>query len=161
MLSSPIQISKTILRRSSGSGQYSMLVFACAPGMTASSSTISLEIRLFTGELNQAHIDHIHYSGLYPVIGWVLHYVPFAVMARVTYVHHYYPALYYAILTFGFCVDWLTQKLNAKALWLTYALLYAMIIGTFVYFRVIVFGIEGSSQQWAHLSWLSGWRISN
>ncbi|THC92621.1 hypothetical protein EYZ11_007903 [Aspergillus tanneri] len=38
-------------------------------------------------------------------------------MARVTYVHHYYPALYYAILTFGFCIDWLTQKLNNKFRW--------------------------------------------
>ncbi|KAL4796197.1 Dolichyl-phosphate-mannose-protein mannosyltransferase-domain-containing protein [Aspergillus venezuelensis] len=112
-------------------------------------------------ELSQADIDHIHYAGLYPVVGWVLHYLPFVAMARVTYVHHYYPALYYAILTFGFCVDWITQNLNKKARWLVYALLYTLIAGVFVYFRVIVFGIEGPSQQWRHLNWLSGWRIAN
>ena len=112
-------------------------------------------------DLGQAQIDHIHYSGLYPVIGWILHYAPFVAMARVTYVHHYYPALYYAILTFGFCIDWLTQKLNTKAVWLTYAFLYMIIISMFMYFRVLVFGIEGPSQQWAHLNWLSGWRIAS
>ncbi|KAL6234236.1 hypothetical protein BDW75DRAFT_169853 [Aspergillus navahoensis] len=112
-------------------------------------------------ELSQSDIDHIHYAGLYPVLGWFLHYVPFIAMARVTYVHHYYPALYYAILTFGFCVDWLTQTLNTKARWLVYGLLYVLVAGVFAYFRAIVFGIEGPSQQWRHLNWLSGWRIAN
>ena len=40
-------------------------------------------------ELKQGDIDQIHYAGLYPLIGWILHYVPFIAMARVTYVHHY------------------------------------------------------------------------
>ncbi|KAF4214340.1 hypothetical protein CNMCM8980_004674 [Aspergillus fumigatiaffinis] len=112
-------------------------------------------------DLNQADIDHIHYSGFYPLLGWILHYFPFIIMARVTYVHHYYPALYYAILTFGFCVDWLTQKMSPVARGSLYAFLYMVIIGMFVHFRVIVFGIEGPSQQWANLNWLSGWRIAN
>ena len=112
-------------------------------------------------ELSQADIDFIHYAGLYPVIGWVLHYLPFVVMARVTYVHHYYPALYYAILTFGFCIDWLTQSMNNRIRWIIYTSLYIIVIGMFVHFRVIVFGMEGPSQNWAHLNWLSGWRISN
>ena len=47
-------------------------------------------------ELSQDDVEHIHYSGIYPVIGWVLHSLPFIIMARVTYVHHYYPALYFA-----------------------------------------------------------------
>ena len=43
-----------------------------------------------------------------------LHYFPFIAMARVTYVHHYYPALYFAILTLGFLVDWTTRPLWRK-----------------------------------------------
>ncbi|KAJ5937135.1 hypothetical protein N7454_004790 [Penicillium verhagenii] len=112
-------------------------------------------------KLTQDEIDHIHYSGIYPAIGWVLHYLPFIVMARVTYVHHYYPALYYGIITFGFCVDWISRSLNARVVIVLYAALYAIIIGLFIHFRAIVFGMEGPHQQWAYLRWLSGWRISN
>ncbi|KAJ5476951.1 Dolichyl-phosphate-mannose--protein mannosyltransferase 2 [Penicillium diatomitis] len=112
-------------------------------------------------ELSQQDIDHIHYSGIYPAIGWVLHYIPFIVMARVTYVHHYYPALYYAIIVFGFCVDWVTRRINHMVSAAVYGLLYAVTIGLFVYFRAIVFGMEGDSSQWAHLRWLPGWKISN
>ncbi|KAJ6096767.1 hypothetical protein N7486_007513 [Penicillium sp. IBT 16267x] len=112
-------------------------------------------------ELSQADMDHIHYSGVYPAIGWVLHYLPFIIMARVTYVHHYYPALYYAIITFGFCIDWISRSLNARLMVVLYAALYVIIIGLFIHFRAIVFGMEGPHQQWAYLRWLPGWRISN
>ncbi|KGO72512.1 Glycosyl transferase, family 39 [Penicillium italicum] len=112
-------------------------------------------------DLSNEEISHIHYSGLYPVIGWVLHYLPFIIMARVTYVHHYYPALYYAILNFGFCVDWVTRKINPRLSAAVYAFLYVVIIGLFIHFRAIVFGMEGSNQQWTHLRWLPGWKMAN
>lgn len=137
-------------------------------GSTASLGIFSLLIAWYLirwqrgyNELTEADLDHIHFSGLYPIIGWVLHYLPFVLMARVTYVHHYYPALYFAVLTFGFCVDWLTQKMAATSRAVVYALLYVAIIGLFFYFGAIVFGMEGPSNQWAHLNWLKGWRISN
>ena len=31
-------------------------------------------------ELKLVEIDHIHYSALYPVLGWFLHYLPFVAM---------------------------------------------------------------------------------
>ncbi|EAS37196.1 O-mannosyl transferase pmtA [Coccidioides immitis RS] len=112
-------------------------------------------------ELSQADIDHIHYSGIYPLLGWVLHYLPFIIMARVTYVHHYYPALYFAILTMGFCVNWFTQKLSKPVEWAVYFVLYAAVISLFVVFKDIVFGMQGSNEQWQYLNWLSTWRIAN
>ncbi|KAJ9641851.1 Protein O-mannosyltransferase 2 [Coniosporium tulheliwenetii] len=112
-------------------------------------------------ELKPADIDHIHYSGLYPVIGWFLHYLPFVAMARVTYVHHYYPALYFAILTAGFCVDWATRRLSREVQWGIYGLLYVVVVGLFVLFRHICFGMIGSHTQWRHLKWFSTWRITD
>ena len=112
-------------------------------------------------ELGPEDVDHFHYSGVYPVIGWFLHYLPFVAMARVTYVHHYYPALYFAILSTGFLVDWTTQKLGNTVRWTFYTILYAAVIGLFITFRAVVFGMEGPNQQWNHLRWLKTWRISD
>jgi dolichyl-phosphate-mannose-protein mannosyltransferase len=110
-------------------------------------------------ELSQDDIDFIHFSAIYPVIGWFLHYLPFVAMARVTYVHHYYPALYFAILSAGFTMDWTTQKLGSKVRWGVYMVLYAAVIGLFVLFKDIVFGMEGNNQQWRYLKWFDSWRI--
>lgn len=112
-------------------------------------------------DLSYGEIDHIHYSGIYPVIGWFLHYLPFALMARVTYVHHYYPALYFAILTMGFCANWFTWKLSSHVEWAFYLFLYILIISLFIHFRVLVFGMMGPNKQWSHLNWFSTWKIAD
>lgn len=135
-------------------------------GSTASLGAIGLLVLWYLirwqrgfGELSQRDIDFIHYSGIYPVVGWVLHYLPFMAMARVTYVHHYYPALYFAILSTGFLIDWTTQRLGSVVRWSIYSVLYAAIIGLFVLFKDIVFGMEGKNQQWSYLKWFETWRI--
>ena len=114
--------------------------------------------------LKFAEIEHIHYAGVYPLAGWVLHYLPFVAMARVTYVHHYYPALYFAILVMGFVIDWVTRPLTRKskaAEWAVYGVLYAGLAGLFWLFRAVVFGMQGSNQQWRHLKWFEKWRIAD
>lgn len=106
-------------------------------------------------------IDQIHYSGIYPVIGWFLHYLPFVAMARVTYVHHYYPALYFAILTEGFLADHVTRKLKPRYQWGIFTLLYLVTISLFVLFKDISFGMQGTHTQWKYLNWFDTWRITN
>lgn len=115
-------------------------------------------------DLTFLDIDHIHYAGIYPVVGWVLHYLPFVAMARVTYVHHYYPALYFAILTMGFVLDWVTRPLarrNKAVEWAVFGTLYLAVVGLFLLFRAVVFGMQGSHKQWAHLRWFDSWKISD
>ena len=140
-------------------------------GSTASLGAIGLLVAWYLvrwqrgyKELSAIEIDHIHYSGLYPVVGWFLHYFPFIAMARVTYVHHYYPALYFAILSAGFVTDWATRPLarkNPTLEWALYGVLYAVITGLFVLFRAIVFGMEGDNKQWQHLRWFTKWKITD
>lgn len=114
-------------------------------------------------DLSQADIDHIHYSALYPVIGWFLHYLPFLIMARVTYVHHYYPALYFAILCAGFMVDWTTRRLGLGrySQFIVYAPLYGMVTGLYFVFRQFWMGIEGSHTQLKHLKWFEQWKMTD
>lgn len=55
--------------------------------------------------------DYFAYAGGLCVLGWGLHYLPFFIMGRVTYLHHYFPALYYSILMVAFVLDHITDRL--------------------------------------------------
>ncbi|KAK9467219.1 Dolichyl-phosphate-mannose-protein mannosyltransferase-domain-containing protein [Lipomyces arxii] len=110
-------------------------------------------------DMSVEEIKQFVYGGLYPALGWGLHYVPFILMARVTYVHHYLPALYFAIMTFGFLFDFLTTKLHYILRYLAYTVTYSIVIGVFVLFSPISFGMEGDHTKYDYLNWLSTWTI--
>jgi len=137
-------------------------------GSTVSLGVISLMVLWYLirwqrgyDELKPSDIDHIHYAGLYPVLGWFLHYIPFVAMARVTYVHHYYPALYFAILTFGFVTDWMLRNQIKSLQYVTYAILYAATIGLYIFFMPICWGMVGPNKQYSYMKWFSKWRVTD
>lgn len=112
-------------------------------------------------ELSDNEVDQIHYAGFYPVAGWFLHYLPFVIMARVTYVHHYYPALYFAILTLGFLADWFLRNQRKVVQVLAYSGLYSVVVGLYIYFIPICWGMTGSNKQYSYMKWFDTWRISD
>lgn len=112
-------------------------------------------------DLKPADIDHIHYAGIYPVLGWFLHYMPFVAMARVTYVHHYYPALYFAILTFGFLTDWALRKRDATVQSVAYGVLYTLTISLFIYFIPVCWGMVGPNKNFSYMKWFETWRVTD
>ncbi|KAI9689126.1 MAG: hypothetical protein M1822_000864 [Bathelium mastoideum] len=46
------------------------------------------------------------------VLGWFFHYAPFFLMARQLFLHHYFPALYFAIITLCQIYDFITARLD-------------------------------------------------
>jgi dolichyl-phosphate-mannose-protein mannosyltransferase len=112
-------------------------------------------------ELEERDIDQILYAGIYPVIGWFLHYLPFVIMARVTYVHHYYPALYFAILVFGFLTDWFLSNRQKVLQYSAYAVLDTVVIGLYIYFIPICWGMVGNNKQYSYMKWFDSWRMSD
>ena len=96
-----------------------------------------------------------------------LHYGPvnlfviYSTNVSVLYIHHYLPALYFAILLEGFVIDHFTRNLAPKSKWVVFAVFYVLVIATFYQFRDISFGMEGSASQWKHLNWLPKWRIAD
>ncbi|CZS99956.1 hypothetical protein WAI453_003461 [Rhynchosporium graminicola] len=112
-------------------------------------------------ELKQWDIDQIRYAGLYPVLGWFLHYIPFVSMGRVTYVHHYYPALYFAILVFGFMVDWMTRSQRRSIQYAVYGVLYVVTIGLYIFFMPISWGMVGPNKNYSYMKWFESWRVTD
>lgn len=102
------------------------------------------------------------YGGIYPFLGWFLHYLPFIVMGRVKYVHHYMPALYFAMMVMCYVVDLVDTKVNKTAFtFVWYGSLYALVIGVFIFMSPISFGMWGPNQDWAYLNLLKTWRIAD
>lgn len=106
-------------------------------------------------------------GGIYPMFGWGLHFMPFVIMGRVTYVHHYVPALYFALIVLCYEIESFTSPLNKGgsvkkyirgAIYIAW---YAAVIGAFWYWRYISWGLEGAKEDWKHLDLLPTWRISD
>lgn len=107
------------------------------------------------------------FGGFYPFLGYFLHYVPFMLMKRVIYFHHYLPALYFAMLVFCYELD-LIFKSNKGKKWnerkfenFIFFLMHLIVIISFYYFRHFSFGIKGDISNWDHLNLLPTWRVSN
>ncbi|KAJ2828345.1 Protein O-mannosyltransferase 2 [Coemansia furcata] len=92
--------------------------------------------------------------------GWALHYLPFFLMGRVTYIHHYLPALYFALLQLAFDLDLVFKHWRRGR----YLRLAAWCIGTlvclvFLYFAPFTFGWDRPAKELAGRRWLSTWNI--
>lgn len=115
---------------------------------------------------NKETLQKFLMGGIYPMFGWGLHYMPFLVMGRVTYVHHYLPALYFAMLVFCFEVEHFTAPLKksqgGKLIYsMIYVGLYTLVIGCFWHWRWLSFGMEGPKENFAYLDLLPSWRVAN
>ncbi len=103
-------------------------------------------------------------GGIFPLLCWIFHYFPFILMSRVTYVHHYMPAVYFAILLFGYQIDQLNKYLvkttGGKIISLIlYIGCFYGIIETFRILSPICFGMIGDSENYSYLNWLNSWQI--
>lgn len=50
------------------------------------------------------------------VLGWACHYLPFYLMQRQLFLHHYLPALYFAVMTLCQIYDFLTNRISSLGL---------------------------------------------
>ncbi|KAF9952116.1 Protein O-mannosyltransferase 2 [Mortierella alpina] len=106
--------------------------------------------------------DHFVFVGKVLVGGWFLHYLPFWIMARVTYLHHYFPALYFSILLCGYMVDHLVQRLARNGLMKAFAWMaaFGIVVSTFVWFWPATYGIHGpASETMDNRQWRATWDI--
>ncbi|CAO3570638.1 unnamed protein product [Mortierella alpina] len=106
--------------------------------------------------------DHFQYVGKILVGGWFLHYMPFCVMGRVTYLHHYFPALYFSLLLFSFMLDHLVNRprISPQIRALVWAVAFGAVTLTFVWFWDTSYGIRGpAADTMRSRQWRKGWNI--
>jgi dolichyl-phosphate-mannose-protein mannosyltransferase len=72
-------------------------------------------LKILTGTASEW--DRFTFLAKVQTFGWILHFVPFMVMARVTYLHHYFPALYFAMIAFAALVNHLLIVSHSQLRW--------------------------------------------
>lgn len=106
--------------------------------------------------------DHFLYVCKIAGLGWVFQYVPFLIMGRVTYIHHYLPTLYFAVLMVGHLFDHLvfkSRRFSERTKWIIFAIASGIVIGVFWWFRGVAFGIDGPIKEHWGLLWRKTWNI--
>jgi dolichyl-phosphate-mannose-protein mannosyltransferase len=110
------------------------------------------------------------FRGSILLLGWILHFVPFTIMGRVTYLHHYFPALYFGILMTAFLVDHITSfhlyPKNAQhyvignvVSLLIYCALLGAVVWSFFQFAPLSYGSTMPQTEFKDLKWLESWNI--
>ncbi|GAA95617.1 glycosyltransferase family 39 protein [Mixia osmundae IAM 14324] len=89
---------------------------------------------------------HFTHCGRIAFGGWALHYLPFLIMGRVTYLHHYLPALFFSVLMVGMLLDhfvFQSRRFAPNVKLAVFSLVASWIVGTFLWFKNTAFGLEG------------------
>lgn len=93
-------------------------------------------------------------------VGWGLHYLPFFLMGRQLFLHHYFPALYFAILLFCAVFDFLTSLLRPRVRLQIAAALVLLAIWNFSIFSPLVYGTPWTKAKCNNARWLKTWDFS-
>lgn len=106
---------------------------------------------------------HFLYVGKVAFYGWFLHYAPFFIMGRVTYLHHYLPTLYFSVLMFGHVIDHcvFSARWKEKTKRVVFGVATFAIVANFWWFRGMAWGIEGPVNEYWGLQWRKSWNIYN
>ncbi|TFK36464.1 glycosyltransferase family 39 protein [Crucibulum laeve] len=115
-------------------------------------------------DMDSREWDHFLYVGKVAFFGWALHFVPFLIMGRVTYLHHYLPTLYFSVLMLAHVLDhfiFSSRRFTQQTKAIIFGVLAFTIIGSFWWFKGVAFGIDGPINEHKGLKWRKSWNIYN
>ncbi|KAF8522321.1 glycosyltransferase family 39 protein [Gautieria morchelliformis] len=90
-------------------------------------------------------------------LGWFLHYFPFYLMQRQLFLHHYFPALYFAILLFCGIFDLITSTLRPRIRFQIATVLIVVAIWTFAHFSPLAYGSPWTKSKCVSSKWVKTW----
>ncbi|RUS19622.1 Dolichyl-phosphate-mannose-protein mannosyltransferase-domain-containing protein [Endogone sp. FLAS-F59071] len=90
-------------------------------------------------------------------VAWFFHFFPFFLMARQLFLHHYMPALYFAVLLFAVGFDLATIRLPSHPRILAAAAVILAVIYVFTVFAPITYGNPWTKADCGKSKWLETW----
>ncbi|KAM0750753.1 glycosyltransferase family 39 protein [Meredithblackwellia eburnea MCA 4105] len=121
-----------------------------------------LILRAQRGYQDFVHTQVVYYDklGAFLVLGWFLHYFPFFLMQRQLFLHHYFPALYFAILLSACVFDLTTSMLKPRIRLQVAIVLLLITLYNFWYFSPLTYAGVWTRQQCENAKWLRNWDFS-
>ncbi|KAJ3116083.1 hypothetical protein HDU96_010458 [Phlyctochytrium bullatum] len=89
--------------------------------------------------------------------GWFFHYYPFFLMARQLFLHHYFPALYFAILLLGGLFEVFTIRYEPRHRWIIVGVVLFVVFWVFWDLSPLVYGTEMSRRRCERIKWSKHW----
>ncbi|EPQ25682.1 uncharacterized protein PFL1_06754 [Pseudozyma flocculosa PF-1] len=108
-------------------------------------------------DLSDSKVSFYDQTAGFLTLGWALHFLPFFLMHRQLFLHHYLPALYFAILLSAVLFDFATSTLRPRFRLVAMAVVVVVVLGGFLKFTPITYGGEWTSQACEDARWLKGW----
>ena len=104
-------------------------------------------------------------AALYLFLGWCLHYLPFYLMSRILYYHHYYPALIFNSLLSAIMLNQICEQIERLVPKMTFVMKHCLnglilsgIFYSFLLFSPLSYGMSESDQM-QHLKWIDSWEF--
>ncbi|GAA5961088.1 hypothetical protein JCM21900_006701 [Sporobolomyces salmonicolor] len=122
-----------------------------------------LILRAQRGYKDFAHSQVVFYDRLctFLAAGWFLHYFPFFLMGRQLFLHHYFPALYFALLLAATVFDLLTSLLRPRIrLQLAVGLILAAVLAWWYLSPLAYAGVWTRAQCESAKKWGRNWDFS-
>lgn len=85
--------------------------------------------------------------------------MPFYMMGRVTYLHHYFPALYFSIFMVPFLMEHFLANSSARNRAAAYGLVFTLVTLNFIHFAPFSFGMTGDVQNYSSRGWFKHWNL--
>ncbi|TFK63763.1 glycosyltransferase family 39 protein [Pluteus cervinus] len=108
--------------------------------------------------------EHFLYVGKIAFFGWCFHFLPFLIMGRVTYLHHYLPTLYFSVLMLAHLLDhfvFSSRRLTHKVKTIVFGVSAGLVVLSWWWFRAVAFGIDGPIEEYWGVGWRKSWNIYN
>lgn len=90
-------------------------------------------------------------------LAWMLHFLPFFMLHRQLFLYHYFPALYFSILMFGFSVDLVFSRSSKSVKWVLSLGLALSIVACFVLWSPWTYGLTVTTKYCESLKLRSQW----
>lgn len=91
--------------------------------------------------------------------GYLLHYLPFYLMGRSLYLHHYLPGFMFATLITAAQFDSMSREWNPRVRAAVVGILALGVIASFLYLLPLVYGTEIEAEELAKRKFIKSWNF--